>query len=420
MISTVIFAVTGCTTSLCKKRGVLFRGDWAFEINRTPWVGCPADADSENESKSCFSFLKKEKEGDSEKKGGKLLNRIKCEHGNPSQNCSQCYMFHQGIAPYYNYGNPMQGEGFSMANLPEGSMVVQNGIVLPNGVFVPNTAMIPPETGNAGGINGIGNSNGNMGNVPPLEGNNGGNNGNNSHSDNGNNKRNAAVNSSGTIRENGYAVLSPGNGNVLSITPTGNGMMAVVATDGTVRQIPMSPNGMLINPAANQVIPGLSMSGYAAPGYPPIAYSPTGYSPGQAQPYQLSQSDATLDNTGQQGKNGTSKEPSAEETQANMPYPRFSPVPSHPVFQRSMGMAPNYQAMVPPMVMPPGYSPYPVYPPALMPQVNPVPLKGNSVLQQQRLYQAKLQEQAKQRNLTSQNAQNSHIILASQQTQTKY
>ncbi|HBT77073.1 MAG TPA: hypothetical protein DEB39_09135 [Planctomycetaceae bacterium] len=34
----------GCHVQIPKKRGLLFRGDWAFEINRTPWVGCPPES----------------------------------------------------------------------------------------------------------------------------------------------------------------------------------------------------------------------------------------------------------------------------------------------------------------------------------------------------------------------------------------
>lgn len=43
VVATLAVASSGC--GLCKKykRGMILRGDWAVEINRTPWVGCPAD-----------------------------------------------------------------------------------------------------------------------------------------------------------------------------------------------------------------------------------------------------------------------------------------------------------------------------------------------------------------------------------------
>ena len=39
----LVVAFVGCTHQKTK-RGHLFRGDWAVEYNRTPWIGCPADS----------------------------------------------------------------------------------------------------------------------------------------------------------------------------------------------------------------------------------------------------------------------------------------------------------------------------------------------------------------------------------------
>ncbi|MGL4942613.1 MAG: hypothetical protein ACRC46_05415 [Thermoguttaceae bacterium] len=48
-----IVSTSGC--GLCKKykRGMILRGDWAVEINRTPWVGCPADVGCDGKSGPC-------------------------------------------------------------------------------------------------------------------------------------------------------------------------------------------------------------------------------------------------------------------------------------------------------------------------------------------------------------------------------
>ena len=50
-------------------RGHLFRGDWAFEYNRTPWIGCPPDTGCVDESESkCGGLLACLKKDEDEKK----------------------------------------------------------------------------------------------------------------------------------------------------------------------------------------------------------------------------------------------------------------------------------------------------------------------------------------------------------------
>ncbi|MGL4593130.1 MAG: hypothetical protein ACRCUY_00205 [Thermoguttaceae bacterium] len=46
----ISFHAAGCSMEKTKtNRGYLFRSDWAFEYNRTPWIGCPPDAGCDDE-----------------------------------------------------------------------------------------------------------------------------------------------------------------------------------------------------------------------------------------------------------------------------------------------------------------------------------------------------------------------------------
>jgi hypothetical protein len=120
-----------------------------------------------------------------------------------------------------------------------------------------------------------------------------------------------------------------------------------------------------VNPRTGQPVPGLTMSGYPNMGYPPIGYAPRGYSPGYPQP-QASQCGllnpygamspggemrahgmhpgavhggavgGTAAGTPSSGKQNDEEE-EEEDPQAPtsmMPYPKFHPVPTRPVFQR--------------------------------------------------------------------------------------
>ena len=65
----MVVILVGCSHQKTQ-RGHLFRADWAFEYNRTPWIGCPPDAgySEVNEKGSgihgLFSCLSKDKDGD--------------------------------------------------------------------------------------------------------------------------------------------------------------------------------------------------------------------------------------------------------------------------------------------------------------------------------------------------------------------
>jgi hypothetical protein len=93
--------------------------------------------------------------------------------------------------------------------------------------------------------------------------------------------------------------------------------------------------GLLINPVTNQPINGLTMAGYPQAGYPPIGYAPMGYAPGYPR-YA-----AGMIDTGESEETDDEEVEEAilsEETRSKMPVPRFHPIPSKPVFQRSEGM----------------------------------------------------------------------------------
>ena len=62
--------LVGCSHQKTK-RGHLFRGDWAVEYNRTPWIGCPPDSgydDEETEKHGLFSCLAKDGDDRNRKK----------------------------------------------------------------------------------------------------------------------------------------------------------------------------------------------------------------------------------------------------------------------------------------------------------------------------------------------------------------
>ncbi|MDR3183531.1 MAG: hypothetical protein LBT89_11565 [Planctomycetaceae bacterium] len=92
--------------------------------------------------------------------------------------------------------------------------------------------------------------------------------------------------------------------------------------------------GTMVNPITNQPVSGLTMNGYPQAGYPPIGYSPTGYSPGHPR----FDGNTPLNAEQEQEEEPSAEEEAIAERQAQMPVPRFYPVPSKPVFQRSEGL----------------------------------------------------------------------------------
>jgi hypothetical protein len=146
-----------------------------------------------------------------------------------------------------------------------------------------------------------------------------------------------------------------------------NVVMQNAAAQNALVQSLNPSNAMMINPAYSQVVPGLSMTGTQAPGYPPIGYAPSGYALGYAQqtgpppltgPLGPGQQQSSLAATaGTQTRAANTSVDEDEEALASprhvaaMPYPRHFPVPTRPVYQRNMGMAPGYAAVKPSAVL---------------------------------------------------------------------
>ena len=66
----MVAVLVGCSHQKTQ-RGHLFRGDWAVEYNRTPWIGCPPDSgcDTGDDDENCgFGCLKQDGDGKKRKK----------------------------------------------------------------------------------------------------------------------------------------------------------------------------------------------------------------------------------------------------------------------------------------------------------------------------------------------------------------
>ena len=150
----ILIIATGCSTHQ-KKRGIVFRGDWAFEINRTPWIGHPGNTDipgteesEDNGSKQKKTLCTRDKKASlTDSLLGPLTSlRSKCR-------CRDCLASGTGGANinYTSYNpsvantfpNPIPGAypgtipqgSFS---LPPGAVVVPNGVIMPNGTLLPH------------------------------------------------------------------------------------------------------------------------------------------------------------------------------------------------------------------------------------------------------------------------------------------
>ncbi|MDR1492838.1 MAG: hypothetical protein LBT05_08960 [Planctomycetaceae bacterium] len=149
-------AVIGCTAN-SNKRGIIFRGDWAFEINRTPWVGHSGNTDipdSENEQKSDCT------KGKNSTLANSLLGPLsalksKCHcknctaasatgtNGNiniTSYNPTIANTFPNPFTPAF-HGSVPPGS----LSLPPGAVVVPNGVFMPNGTILPHYLFFPQQ-----------------------------------------------------------------------------------------------------------------------------------------------------------------------------------------------------------------------------------------------------------------------------------
>jgi len=463
----VLIIATGCSSQQ-KKRGIVFRGDWAFEINRTPWVGHPGNTDlpgtengetSENKQKKSLCTRDKKSSLTDSLLGPLTSFRSKCQ-------CKDCiasranganinytsYSYNPSIAN--TFPNPMTGAypgtiPQGSLSLPPGAIVVPSGVLMPNGTLLPHHLFFSQP--NPVGINPA------TGQPFPQQWQATGQGGNPQQFSNIPNQQTAIQSGQAlpqTFQQQAEPVIPSGQSPALT-TPQGvsvqppqlpmpsqvpgapvaapgipdlsgvvmpqagtpemqaammqnnmmqNNMVQSPSMQNAILQSLNASNPMLVNPAYAQVVPGLSMTGTQAPGYPPIGYAPSGYAPGYAQQVSgppimgplganAAQQQALAASGGSiatrntsQGKasNTTTAEEDDDEPEmprqvASMPYPRHFPVPTRPVYQRNMGMAPDYATV------------QPVRPP--MPLMMPNPTQQGIIPQSQISQVAALQEQ---------------------------
>ncbi|MDR1383380.1 MAG: hypothetical protein LBJ67_05985 [Planctomycetaceae bacterium] len=402
IICVVLNAVMGCTAN-SNKRGIIFRGDWAFEINRTPWVGHPGNTDipaSENESKSSVCTKGKNSTLADSLLGPLTAFKSKCH----CKNCTAAAAGGNVNITSYNptiantFPNPFPAT-FSGSvppgslSIPPGAVVIPNGVLMPNGIILPHSLFFPQQvpgiqqnpplpasqplqnhpsqnpqgatTENAfrstpiqppilplpGQVSGQPSPS-----IPPtsavfpVTSPNGMNNAGNPSQTTETYAMIHEGNLANGMMPNGLTTPVPGTPMVSGVSPN---TTAYVAANPTFQQ---SVNPMMVNPIDARVVPGLSMTGLSLSGYPPIGYAPTGYSPGYAQPMYAPPIAGPLDGVaGQktmanaQGTNNKETDSDVPESSpksvAQMPYPRFHPVPLHPVYQRRPGLAANYGAI---------------------------------------------------------------------------
>ncbi|MDR0336659.1 MAG: hypothetical protein LBI18_06170 [Planctomycetaceae bacterium] len=425
------FGLGGCSHKKTN-RGHLFRCDWAFEYNRTPWVGCPPNSGCDDENncniegcekcssrkKGLFDCFKKGNDHDCSCEGHKPNKGFRrhcglspeCTAKNPCCRTLGCGMWIDPADPnsFAGLGNGAKACGLTPFCSPmkpcgltpncgranpnymnqqimnqQMLMLGNNGMVLPNtttmpSAIVPNSPTVPtpippkktietppmqptnPKTPVLAGPNGLLIS---MGVVPgvstittggvvaaagvttPVG----------IMTPAGVRLPNGMVNSNAVIKacamHSGCTAarpcgLTPGCGMMVPVAMVSNNavqLASALQSPGVAGGI-MQAGGMAIgmannrfaypNPMPNQPIHGMTMSGFAQTGYPAIGYAPTGYS----RPNRIA-AEANLFET---ENNPEEEEPPLEETEAEikspMPVPRFHPVPTKPVFQRSEGL----------------------------------------------------------------------------------
>jgi hypothetical protein len=436
MTCAILTVVTGCTAN-SKKRGIIFRGDWAFEINRTPWVGHPGNTDipdSEKEQKSSVCTKGKGSTLADSLLGPLAAFKSKCH----CKNCTAASVSGTNGNTNITSDHPTIASTFSnpfttafpgsvppgSLSLPPGAVVVPNGVLMPNGTILPHYLFFPQQgpgtqyhqqlsvpqpsqnhlqeniqppqnpqratTGNhsqqslpiqpptltlPGHISEQSLSTApSVSAISPVTSSHGTGNTDQTTSQaakayavtpgNETNRltsKDDAANSAvaNGITQNGFAPQISGMPTVSGISPNVAGYM--IASP----MFPQSVNPMMVNPVDARVVPGLSMTGLSLSGYPPIGYAPTGYSPGFAQPINappiagplagLSEQNIAANNPSQsqetqKSKNNSDTAELPQKNVAQMPYPRFHPVPLHPVYQRRPGIAANYGAFQQPLM----------------------------------------------------------------------
>ena len=423
----VLLLLVGCTASKTD-RGYLFRHESAWEVNRTPWIGCPPDSNCDGQG-GFFDCLKKDNgDGKSCKKFRRHCGvTTDCTARNPCCKTLGCGMWVDPCEPM-STGSPARACGLTpfcspmkpcgltpycgkhAAMVPNtlmlGNSTVMNGGIIPNTMVLPSSTpnipsnipqptLVPPGSPAPAKAPAIAGPNGmrigavparpipggtlvSMGIVPGVStittgglvaaagvatpaG---------VMTPNGVMLPNGTLQSQGVIRvcmanPNCSAArpcgLTAGCGMIVPVTIVSNNavMLASALTapgvagnvmpaygnmaaygnmpgyvNGNVMSAGGIPadragTGMLVNPITGQPVSGLTMNGTAQLGYPPIGYTPTGYSPGYPRPVP-----PTTTNEEDEEQTAVAPQP----PQSRMPAPRFHPVPTKPVFQRSEGL----------------------------------------------------------------------------------
>ena len=399
IICYVVFVVASGCTSHQKKRGIVFRGDWAFEVNRTPWVGHPGNTDipgMEEEKKSkndCVS----EKSSLGESLLGPLASlkgKCRCKNCTSASGNISITSYNPTVANTFPspvpgaYPGAYPGTPPGALSLPPGAIVLPTGVLMPNGMILPHHLFITqPSTATYNGINPatgqpiqqvVPENPASLAVVPnqslqqPAINAQQGKNGENSSSSQTLQQPQLSAPVGTDMPQVMQNAVQPGVYGAM--TPAVSPEIQTMAVQQSTLQGLNTSNPMLINPAPGQVVAGLSMTGTQAPGYPPIGYAVAGYSPGYAQQVYpplsgplatgIPQQQAMAAGRSQAETPGTPPEeleesPSQRQV-AVMPYPRHHPMPTRPVYQRNMGMASDYAMVQTPMTSP--YMPMQVQP----------------------------------------------------------
>ena len=379
--------LVGCSHQKTQ-RGHLFRGDWAVEYNRTPWIGMPPDSvyhevgekSEKAESRGLFGcFMKEGRE--KHRKGFRhhCAMNAECSPQEPCCRTLGCGMWVDPEEPatHASLGGAAQACGLLPFCLPQkpcgltpvcgrpaninvnpqtlmqakhpigipSGMPIVRGMnptatmpgaatpsVLPNGTLVSRGIVPGASTITSGGVVAAIGVATPAGMMTPV----------------GVRMPNGVVSNAVVLRAR---VMTPNctAARPCCLTPHCGGAVAVnmVANNATVLASALQSQGvasgvmqtggmgMLVNPITNQPVPGLTMSGYPQMGYPPIGYAPTGYAPGYPR------FAAGMAETGEAAAQREEEVAPPPETRSQMPVPRFHPIPTQPAFQRSEGMAPT-------------------------------------------------------------------------------
>ena len=166
----VLWLLGGCSAHKTD-RGYLIRHESAWEVNRTPWIGCPPDSNCDGEQSGFFDCLKKDN-GDG--RSGKKFRRHcgvtpDCSAKNPCCKTLGCGMWVDpgepmvagsparacgltpfcspmkpcGLTPYC--GKPGGGMGGGMGMMSPNTLMLGNSAMVSGG-FIPNTVVMPTPT----------------------------------------------------------------------------------------------------------------------------------------------------------------------------------------------------------------------------------------------------------------------------------